>query len=190
MRNSYNRGSAPDRARDALDRPGSFKAGHAKLGGRKKGTPNAISPALKRALLKAAHRVGSDGNGKDGAVGYFGWLMTREPDVVFKDLLMRMLTLEQYQDALGQTIDERDEAVRPIDSRETTTTGRSGARKKPKRFDWLRGGPNAYDSLVQDLMRLAVERPKAFGKMFGAACLALPTNWRSKVSARTRRPGF
>jgi hypothetical protein len=37
-----------------------------------------ISPEHKRALLEAAHRVGSDGNGRDGIVGYFTWVGERD----------------------------------------------------------------------------------------------------------------
>jgi hypothetical protein len=55
-----------DRARDSWQRPGSFEPGHKKLGGRKKRTPNRISPSHKKAIREAAHRIGSDGNGKDG----------------------------------------------------------------------------------------------------------------------------
>ena len=80
MTNPRKRGSAPDRARDAHLRPGSFKKGHRKLGGRKRGTPNAFSPDYKQAILEAAHRVGHDGNGEDGAVGYFSWVGERDPD--------------------------------------------------------------------------------------------------------------
>jgi hypothetical protein len=40
MRNPFNRGNSPGRARDAWLRPGTFEPGHAKLGGRKKGTRN------------------------------------------------------------------------------------------------------------------------------------------------------
>ena len=59
MTNPFNRGSSPGRARDSLQRSGSFKPGHKKRGGRKKGSRNVISPEHKRALLEAAHRVGS-----------------------------------------------------------------------------------------------------------------------------------
>jgi hypothetical protein len=45
-----------------------------KTGGRKKGSRNIISPDHKRALLGAVHRVGSDGNGRDGMIGYFTWV--------------------------------------------------------------------------------------------------------------------
>jgi hypothetical protein len=44
MSNACNRESAPGQARDAFHRPGTFLPGHAKVGGRKKGTPNAIPP--------------------------------------------------------------------------------------------------------------------------------------------------
>ena len=44
MTNPFNRGSAPGRARDTLQRSGSFEPGHKKRGGRKKGSRNVISP--------------------------------------------------------------------------------------------------------------------------------------------------
>jgi hypothetical protein len=44
MTSRFNRGSSPGRARDASQLSGSFEAGHKKLGGRKKGTRNLISP--------------------------------------------------------------------------------------------------------------------------------------------------
>jgi hypothetical protein len=61
--NAFNRGSASDRARDSFQRPGSFEPGRKKLGGRKKGTPNRISAAHKKAMREAIHRIGSDGFG-------------------------------------------------------------------------------------------------------------------------------
>jgi hypothetical protein len=72
MRDPLRRGSAPDRAREK--HRGSFKKGHKKLGGRKRGTPNLIAYDLRKALLEAAYRIGYDGNGKDGCVGYFVWV--------------------------------------------------------------------------------------------------------------------
>jgi hypothetical protein len=55
--NAFTRGTALGRARDALQRPGSFKPGHAKVGGRKQGTPNAISRRARTAIAAAAKRV-------------------------------------------------------------------------------------------------------------------------------------
>jgi hypothetical protein len=70
MSNRLTRGSAPNRAREASQRPDSFGKGHAKMGGRKRGTPNVVTRELKVAIIWAAHRLGSDLKGKDGVVGY------------------------------------------------------------------------------------------------------------------------
>lgn len=43
-------GSAPNRAREASQRAGSFQKGHAKLGGRQPGTPNVMTKELKVAV--------------------------------------------------------------------------------------------------------------------------------------------
>ena len=70
MTNRFMRGRAPGRAQPAYLRPGSFKQGHEKRGGRKRGTPNLLSIDYKKAILEAAYRIGQDGNGKNGVVGY------------------------------------------------------------------------------------------------------------------------
>ena len=51
----FTRGTSPGRARPA--HRGSFKMGHAKRGGRKKKTPNAISPRARTAIAAAAKRI-------------------------------------------------------------------------------------------------------------------------------------
>ena len=53
--NPFTRGTSPGRARPS--HRGSFKMGHAKRGGRKKGTPNAISPRARKAIAAAAKRI-------------------------------------------------------------------------------------------------------------------------------------
>ncbi len=163
MSHPFNRGSSPGRAREAWERTGSFKSGHKKLGGRKKGTRNLISPEQKRVLLEAAHRVGSDGNGEGGAHGYFTWVAKRYPTFFFVDLWARMPALECHQHAKGAEVP----CIR-IDGE---------MRRR------LRESPNAE---VQDLMRLAIERPKVFSKLFYAAHLTPPKGWR----ARARRSGL
>ena len=100
MTNPFNRGSAPGRARDALQRSGSFEPGHKKRGGRKKGSRNVISPEHKRALLEAAHRVGSDGNGRGGIVGYFTWVRKRDLTFFYVDLWSRQLELQIHEEAM------------------------------------------------------------------------------------------
>jgi len=53
--NPFTRGTCPGRARP-IHRAG-FKMGHAKLGGRKEGTPNAISARARKAIAAAAKRI-------------------------------------------------------------------------------------------------------------------------------------
>src|SRR5665213_90204 len=86
--------SAPGRARVATQRPGSFKQGHEKRGGRKRGTPNLVSSDYKRAVLEAADRIGEDGNGKNGVVGYFSWVIQHHPRIFASVLLSSLLQLE------------------------------------------------------------------------------------------------
>jgi hypothetical protein len=70
MTNPFTSGSAPGRAQPADRRPGSFKLGHEKRGGRKSGAPNLLTIDFKRGLFEAAYRIGQDGNGKNGIVGF------------------------------------------------------------------------------------------------------------------------
>jgi hypothetical protein len=169
MTNPFNRGSAPGRARDALQRSGSFEPGHKKRGGRKKGFRNVISPEHKRALFDAALRVGSDGNGRGGIVGYFAWVAERDLTFFYVDLCSRLLELQIHEEAMSPAAHG--------------TTNEPGDRKKqPMAFE-LRGGP---DDEVQDLMNLAIERPKQFCKALCAALLTPPKGWR----ARARRKGL
>jgi hypothetical protein len=112
MTNPHKRGSAPDRARDARLRPGSFKNGHRKLGGRKRGTPNTFSPDYKRAILEAAYRVGEDANGKLGIVGYLQWVAIHHPKA-FCRLLGGVMELQELEVGMPEkplpTVEERDE---------------------------------------------------------------------------------
>ena len=58
MADRLKRGSAPGRARSENQRPGSFKKGHKKRGGRQRGTPNKFSSEYKKQIFEAANRVG------------------------------------------------------------------------------------------------------------------------------------
>jgi hypothetical protein len=63
-----------------------------------------------------------------------------------------------------------------------TTNEPGDGKKQPMTFE-LREGP---DNEVQDLMSLAIKRPKQFCKAFCAAWLTPPKGWR----ARARRKGL
>jgi hypothetical protein len=99
MTNPSKRDSAPGRERPDYERPGTFKPGHEKRGGRKPGTPNAFSADYRRAIREAAYRVGEDGNGKDGLIGYLRWVARRHPVIYCSALLMNVLPLEYVEDA-------------------------------------------------------------------------------------------
>lgn len=77
---------------DPKPRPTAFKKGEARRpgAGRKAGTPNKTTVALKEGLILAAEAEGSDKKGKDGLVGYLRTLARREP-AVFGRLLEKLL---------------------------------------------------------------------------------------------------
>ncbi len=91
--NRLTRGSEPNRAREASQRSGSFAHGHMKIGGRTRGTPNVMTRELKTAILRAAYRLGSDGRGKDGVVGYLTRIAKNDPKT-FVMLLRAVLPLQ------------------------------------------------------------------------------------------------
>ena len=115
MTDRFKRGSAPGRARSEDQRPGSFKKGHKKRGGRQRGTPNKFSAEYKKDILEAAYRIGEDANGKLGLVGYLRWVARRYPQV-FCSMLGRELEFQELEIGLPQrerpTVEEFNEAVR------------------------------------------------------------------------------
>jgi hypothetical protein len=177
--NAFNRGNAWDRARDSWQRPGSFEPGHKKLGGRKKRTPNRISPSHKKAIREAAHRIGYDGNGKDGEVGYFKWVAGRDLDFFYVDVWSRLLEVQYYHDAM------RGDSTRV--TMDKAPPRHVPSKKKTQPLGWLLGNDDPYESLVQDYMRMAVASYKSFCKIYVAAFLTPPQNWRAKVAQSQRR---
>ena len=185
MTNPRKRGSAPDLARDAHLRPGSFKKGHRKLGGRKRGAPNAFSPDYKQAILEAAHRVGHDGNGEDGAVGYFSWVGERDPEFFYTVVWVALLPLEEAQtnapEQPRRTSDERNrwfhEHIGLIAKNRTKRPRIQREARSPR--DWT-----GRDFPVGGLMQLAVANPRAFCRLLIAALLRPPTKQQRGRAAR------
>lgn len=64
-----------------------------KTGGRTKGTPNKTTALLKEAILGAATKTGSDGNGDGGLMGYCSFLAKKEPKA-FAQLLGKVLPMQ------------------------------------------------------------------------------------------------
>lgn len=152
MANAFTRGSAPGRAREASERSGSFKKSHKKVGGRRKGTPNRISPEYRTAVLEAAYRTGCDGNGEGGIVGYFMWIAAAYP-MAYVTALIRLLELENSYgadpDRPSSTVDEINERLR----KRIGLTNSETARSRPK------------PELLDELIRIADEQPERFFKL-------------------------
>src|SRR6516162_1666140 len=112
MTGRFKRGSAPGPARSEHQRPGSFKKGHKKRGGRQRGTPNKFSAEYKNHIFEAAGRVGMDTNGTQGIVGYFRWIASRHPRIMC-GLLGSVMELQELE--IGQrqkprqTVEQLDE---------------------------------------------------------------------------------
>jgi hypothetical protein len=182
MTNPFTRGSAPGRAQPADRRPGSFKPGHEKRGGRERGTPNLLSIDFKRAILEAAYRIGYDGNGKNGVVGYFSWVAKRHRRINCTVLLPNILVLEYAESDTPEeprrTIEEINQGVRDY----IGFTGKNRATGQPVQVDleppWAWTG---QPFPVGSLMQLAVESPRAFCKLFVAAFLRPPTKRRGRA---------
>jgi hypothetical protein len=188
MANTSTRGSAPGRAQPAYLRPGSFKQGHEKRGGRKRGTPNFFSIDYKKAILEAAYRIGQDGNGKNGVVGYFSWVAVRHPQI-FCTLLMNLLPLENAESDAPEeprrTIEESTQSIRDyigLTSKDLTK-GQTVQVESGAPWGWT-GQPFPVGSLMQ----IAVENPKPFCTLLAAAFLRPPTKRRREQMSRAEGP--
>ena len=70
--------------------PTSFRKGRAKTGGRKPGSSNLLTREIRDCIWQAASEFGSDGKGKEGAVGFFKY-MAKQNLTAFAMLLARIL---------------------------------------------------------------------------------------------------
>jgi hypothetical protein len=164
MTNPFKPGSAPGRAQSADLRPGSFKQGHEKRGGRKRGTPNLFANDF-REIYEAAYRIGEDGNGKNGFVGYFTWVALYHPRIFGGVLLTNLVLLELAEGDTPRepcrTIEEINDGVR--DYIGLTSKNRATGQQSEPPWAWT-GQPFPVGSLMQ----VAVENPKAFCTLFAA----------------------
>ncbi|MGO9327385.1 MAG: hypothetical protein ACLQJ0_04640 [Steroidobacteraceae bacterium] len=185
MTNTLKRGSAPNRAQPDDARSGSFKSGHEKQGGRKRGTPNRISADYRKAMLEAAYRVGYDGNGKDGVVGYLIWVGLHHA-ATFGAGLNAVLLLQFAE----TNMPERPPSTREeLNQRVRDSIGLAGKNRTEEKtvqgesqspWDWT-GQPFPVGSLMQ----MAVANPKAFCTLLFAACLPPPTRRRGRAANRS-----
>ena len=189
MTNPFMRGGASGRAQPAYARPGSFKAGHEKRGGRKRGTPNIFSHDYKMAILEAAYRIGQDGNGKNGVAGYFLWLGGRHPGSFYTVLYVGLLQLELAEGTTPEepprTTEGQDELVRSYINvkGKNRMKGQTDQVASRSTGDWT-----GQDFPVGGLMQLAIEDPKAFCKLYVAGFLRPPTKRRRPAAQSSSWP--
>lgn len=69
-----------------------FKPGHRPQVRRAKGSQNKITRDIKKGIIEAAVRIGSDGKGKGGLVGYLTWLARKKP-AAFAQLLGKLVPI-------------------------------------------------------------------------------------------------
>jgi hypothetical protein len=178
------RGTTPFREQPEYIRTGSFKRGHEKCGGRKRGTPNFFSTDYRRALLEASYLVGYDGNGKNGVVGYLAWVAKGNPRA-FLNLLGNILILQEGTppDEPRLTIEEINQGVREYIE---LTGKRPHTERQPDQVDsrspWAWTGRN-YP--VGPLMHHAIAEPKVFCELLAAAFLR-PSKKRRAATLRAR----
>lgn len=161
---------APGRARSESQRTGSFGMGHEKQGGRMRGTPNLLSADYKKALVEAAYRVGYDGNGKDGVLGYFVWVAQHHPRIYALVLLVNALSLQVQEgntpEELWRRAEDQNQAIREY----IGFTGKNWRQTVQAELP----SPAALigqDLSVGSLMYLATRRPKDFCMRFALAFL-------------------
>lgn len=70
-----------------------FKKGHKKVGGRKKGVRNKVPGFVKKAMVDAAARIGLDGHGFAGLVGFVIRVGILDPQALMRSLI-RLLSAE------------------------------------------------------------------------------------------------
>jgi hypothetical protein len=195
MANRFKRGSAPGRARSEDQRPGSFKRGHTKRGGRQRGTPNKFSAEYKKDILDAAGRVGMDANGTQGLVGYLRWVARHHPQI-FCRMLGSLMELQELEIGLPErprpSLEELDETVtayigrgsndriQPEPAEPDQHKARAHRQAPDLDLPWAWTG---RDDPVGQLMHLAITAPKEFCGLLEAA-LPRPTALQRGLAAR------
>jgi hypothetical protein len=183
------------RARSEDQRPGSFKKGHKKLGGRQRGTPNIFSAASNKDVLEAAYRVGEDANGKLGLVGYLQWVGRHYPKI-FAGLLGSVMELQELEIGFPEeplpTVEVFEEQVRTYIGLGSNDRMRPEPAAPDRHKSQAHGqspdpdSPGAWtgrNDSVGILMHMAIVAPKEFCGLLQAA-LPRPTALQRGLAAR------
>jgi hypothetical protein len=165
-----------------MTKSGGFKSGHQKLGGRKRGTPNKSNLFDQRAVLRAAHLVGSDLNGKDGLVGYFKWVAINHPRAFLTPASRIMDLQEGPQSWVARPPQTREQLLWEIeeflgpDSEDDDKDAHEASPDEP--WSWT---GRAYP--IGLLMHLAVISPAAYFRMLAASLPAARGRSRRRSAA-------
>jgi hypothetical protein len=174
MSSSKKRGSAPGRERSKDQRPRTVQREHKKYGGRQRGTPSAFSADYKKAVFEAAYRIGLDGNGKYGMVGYFMWLATSHAGAYILRLgaLLQLAATETMlpEEPLPGVDEFNDRVRRYVELAEKNRTRPLSSKVTAVAGDWT-----GQDFPLAGLMHCAVERPNEFCKILVAGLLVAST---------------
>jgi hypothetical protein len=121
-----------------------------------------MSADYKQAVLAVADRVGMDGKGKDGVVGYFRYLALQYPAAYCK-LLSRIIDIEEvYPQRLSRTSDQLDADIRQS----------------------IRTDCQQSDSLIAEMTIMAIKHPEVSAAI--AALLPRPSKRRLYQNPCTR----
>jgi hypothetical protein len=182
MTDRFKRGSAPGRARSEDQRPGSFKKGHKKLGGRQRGTPNKFSAEYKDHILEAANRVGMDAAGTLGIVGYLRWIARHHPRIMC-GLLGSVMELQELEIGQPQKPRWTAEQFNEVAARKRTTSQEPTQKPNQTPAPDLPWAWTGRDDPVGPLMHLAIMEPKEFCGLLQAV-LPRPTALQRGLAAR------
>jgi hypothetical protein len=109
----------------------------------------------RNAILEAAYRVGIDGNGVGGIVGYFMWIAACYPQI-YVLALIRLLELEN---SFSASTDRQAPSVREINHRLRQLIGLTGSKTASNQR------LTAKPELLDELIRVANEAPVDFFKL-------------------------
>jgi ParB-like nuclease domain len=146
------RGSAPNRSHKNAPNRHRFSGDNQppkSKRGRPKGSPNKFSRNLREDLMEATERVGRDGQGELGGVGYLMWLARAEPKS-YAMLLRGMLPTELRATVTLKPVLTRDEALAEMRARGLPTEWIENLDKVDQELG-PDDDPNPYDHNVIDL---------------------------------------
>ncbi len=159
--------------------------------GRPKGPGDVFSPALRYGLVATAHRIGFDGTGRDGVIGYFAWLALYRPEIYATEILPGLLRSQRGPSASRPRRGHAARINRAIAAwlwlappPRTAGAGRPPDPEETKAAARL-GGPTD----VGNLLHAALRAPRKFCRLWAAAFMTPPRRLKGPDRRTARPPG-